>query len=98
VRWTHQAVSDIATMGNIDDSLRVQRLTMTCSFVCGTALILASIGLYGVMALIVSQRTREMGIGLPSLPAAVMSCGLVLVKGCFWWESDSLRDCSPLGR
>src|SRR5207237_10361711 len=46
-----QAVSDIATMEeNVDDSLASQRLTMALlGIFAGLALILASIGLYGVM-------------------------------------------------
>ena len=59
-----QAVTEIATMEeNIGDSLASRRLTMTLLGVfAGLALALASIGLYGGMGLIGTQRTRELGI------------------------------------
>ncbi len=61
-----QAFADISTMeNNVGKSLGSRRMMMSllASFAV-IALALASVGLYGVMALTVTQRTRELGIRL----------------------------------
>jgi len=76
-------VANMATLTNlVDNSLISQRFSMWLIGVFGVAsLILASIGLYGVISYSVLQRTREIGIrmALGARPSTVI--GMVLSQG-----------------
>jgi putative ABC transport system permease protein len=76
-------ITDVRTMQDVlDHSLARQRFSMTLiAIFAGCALTLAIVGLYGVIALIVGQRTREIGVrlALGARPADVVR--MVLTEG-----------------
>lgn len=69
-------VSDVATMATqIDRTMALDRLMATLSVLFGLlAVVVAAVGLYGVMTLAVAARTREIGIrmALGALPSQVL--------------------------
>ena len=72
----------------VDRTTAVQRVAVTMLAVFGgLALLLAAIGLYGVMSYTVSQSTRELGLRMAlgasasNLLRLVMSNGLTLTAG-----------------
>jgi putative ABC transport system permease protein len=60
----NQPVYNVSTMERtLDESLVTQRLSMTLlAFLASLALILAAVGIYGVMSYTVTQRSHEIGI------------------------------------
>jgi predicted permease len=85
------APGEVITMqAQVDRTTAIQRVTTTMLSVFGVlALLLAGIGLYGVMSYTVSQRTRELGLRIALGAAAPDVLRLVLCRG-LWLMAGGL--------
>jgi hypothetical protein len=76
------AVSDVTTLQQIvDESIWQERFFATLlAFFAGLAMLMATVGLYGVMAYTVSRRTHELGIRMALGASAREIRGMVLLQ------------------
>ncbi len=95
-------VDDMMTLGTqLEDTLSTERLIAFLSVVFGAlATVLAALGLYGVMAFVVSRRTREIGLrvalGAPQASVqwlvmreviVLLGTGMAIGAPCAFWLS-----------
>jgi predicted permease len=101
-----QPVSDVDTMNAVVDKEVVQRRTQTrlLGAFATLALVLACLGVYGVLSLIVSERTEEIGLrmALGAAPASVLRLvvndgarlallGVAIGLAGAWWATRFLQ-------
>jgi putative ABC transport system permease protein len=96
------AVADVHTMGELESEASARRRfqTMLLTLFAGIALLLALVGIYGLMSYSVSRREREVGIRMAlgaqrsdvmllvlKSVAALLGLGLAIGLGCAWFAA-----------
>jgi putative ABC transport system permease protein len=100
------AITDIHTMGDLVSEASAQRRFQTSllAVFAGMALLLALVGIYGLMAYSVTRRTQEMGIRMAlgaqrndvvllmlRNAASLLGIGLVIGLACAWAATHAIR-------
>jgi len=81
---------EIQTMNDlVSESLTSDRMiTKLTGFFGALAVLLACIGIYGIITYAVAGRTGEIGIRWRWARSAATWCGWCCVSRCCWWRSD----------